>query len=320
VLKTAHIDLINGSNLAQLPRTTLEQWAILAAIVDEGGFAAAADALAKSQSAVSYAVRELKEQLPVAVLEPQGRRAVLTDSGATLLRRARAVLEDVNSLEALAANLAAGWETEIGIAVDGIFPPLLLNEALRAFAPVGRSTRLEIVESVLSGTTEALIRREVDLAIVGPVPPGFLGTRLMPIEFIAVAHPDHPLHALGRALGTDDLKSHRQIVVRDSGSKRRIDAGWLGAEERWTVSHLKTSIEMLKNGLGFAWVPREHIWTELEAGLLKPLPLVEGGTRSAELHLVHTDRDSAGPATQALARILVDTCATACARHRALAG
>lgn len=306
--------------MTPLPRTTLEQWAVLAAIIDEGGFAAAAEALTKSQSAVSYAIRELKEELPVAVLEQQGRRAVLTEAGATLLRRARAVLEDVNSLEALAANLAAGWETEIRIAVDGIFPPALLYEALRAFGPVCRTTRLEVIESVLSGTTEALLRREVELAIVSPVPPGFLGARLMPIEFIAVAHPDHALHALGRPLATDDLKVHRQIVVRDSGSKRRIDAGWLGADERWTVSHLNTSIEMLKNGLGFAWVPREHIWAELEAGALRPLPLVEGGTRSAELHLVHTDRDSAGPATRALARILLDTCARACARHRAAAG
>jgi DNA-binding transcriptional LysR family regulator len=310
-------DLLFGSIVSSTPRTTLEQWAVLAAIVDEGGFAAAAEALGKSQSAVSYAVRELKAELPVALVEQRGRRAVLTEAGATLLRRARAVLDDVKSLEALAASLAAGWETEIHIAVDIIFPPALLYEALGAFGPVCRGTRIELVESVLSGTTEALLRREVELAIVSTVPPGFLGTRLMPIEFIAVAHPDHPLHAQNRPLGLADLKGYRQIVVRDSGTKRRIDAGWLGAEERWTVSHLKTSIEMLKNGLGFAWIPREHIWSELETGTLKPLPLTEGGTRGTELHLVHTDRDSAGPATRELARILADTCARACVRHRA---
>jgi DNA-binding transcriptional LysR family regulator len=118
----------------------------------------------------------------------------------------------------------------------------------------------------------------------------------------------------------EDLKGHRQIVVRDSGSKRRLDAGWLGAEERWTVSHLKTSIEMLKAGLGFAWVPREHIWAELEAKTLKPLPLSEGATRSGDLHLVHTDRDSAGPATQAFSRILTEATARACARHRGTGG
>jgi DNA-binding transcriptional LysR family regulator len=39
-----------------LNRTSLDQWSILAAVVDEGGFAQAAQALHKSQSAVSYAV------------------------------------------------------------------------------------------------------------------------------------------------------------------------------------------------------------------------------------------------------------------------
>ena len=301
----------------KVPRTTVEQWAVLAAVVDEGGFGRAAEALGRSQSAVSYTLKQLESQLPVAALDHSGRRAQLTEHGTTLLRRARALVDELQSLEALAANLAAGWETEIRIAVDLIFPPALLYEALSAFAPTCRNTRLEIVESVLSGTTESLLRREVDLAVVGLLPAGFLGTRLMPIEFIAVAHPAHPLNALGRPLGLSDLKGHRQIVVRDSGSKRRLDAGWLGAEERWTVSHLKTSIEMLKNGLGFAWVPREHIWPELEAGTLKPLLLTEGGTRATDLSLVFADRDSAGPATRALASQLTETCASACARHRA---
>ena len=294
--------------MTRLPATTLDQWAVLAAVVDEGGFAAAGETLERSQSAVSYAVQQLQQQLPLPLLDHKGRRAVLTDAGATLLRRARAVLADVASLEALAANLAQGWEAEIRIAVDIVFPPAVLLAALGQFGGVCRTTRLEVIESVLSGTTEALLRREVDLAVVGVVPPGFLGTRLVTVEFSAVAHPAHALHALGRPLTTQDLKQYRQLVVRDSGSKRRLDAGWLGAEERWTVSHLKTSIEMLTSGLGFAWVPRPHIEAELAAGTLLPLPLVEGATRRLDMHLVHTDRDSAGPATQELARLLAGAC------------
>jgi DNA-binding transcriptional LysR family regulator len=284
---------------------------VLAAVVDEGGFAAAGEALDRSQSAVSYAVQQLQAGLPVALTEARGRRTVLTEAGVTLLRRARAVLAEIESLEALAVNLAQGWEGEIRVAVELIFPPALLNEVLGSFGPVCRSTRLEVLESVLSGTTEALLRREVDLAIVGRLPPGFLGTRLMAVEFVPVAHRDHRLHALGRAVTLADLKGERQIVVRDSGTKRRLDAGWLGAEQRWTVSHLKTSIDLLKHGLGFAWIPREHIREELTSGLLAPLPLVDGGSRSADLHLVYADRDAAGPATRELARLIVAACARA---------
>ena len=46
-----------------LPKTTLEQWAVLAAVVDEGGFAQAAAVLNRSQSAISYSVARLQESL-----------------------------------------------------------------------------------------------------------------------------------------------------------------------------------------------------------------------------------------------------------------
>ncbi|WP_230369053.1 helix-turn-helix domain-containing protein [Paludibacterium denitrificans] len=55
-----------------LPKTTTEQWLVLQAIVEHGGFAQAAQALHRSQSSVSYAVSRLQEQLGVALLQPQG--------------------------------------------------------------------------------------------------------------------------------------------------------------------------------------------------------------------------------------------------------
>ena len=51
------------------PRTTLEQWRVLQAIVDAGGFAQAAQELHRSQSSVSYAIARLQEQVGVPLLE-----------------------------------------------------------------------------------------------------------------------------------------------------------------------------------------------------------------------------------------------------------
>lgn len=296
----------------RIPRVSLEQWAVLQAVVDEGSFARAAEALNKSQSSVSYALKGMQEQLPVELLTIQGRRAVLTEAGEALLRRARALLEEAHSLERLASTLSQGWESEVRLAVEIIFPPDLLIEAMSAFASKSRGCRVQLIESVLSGTDEAVLTRQADLAITHRIPPGFLGQPLMPIEFVAVAHPDHPLHRLGHELSEMDLRQHRQFVVRDSGLKRRQDAGTLVGEERWTVSHLMTSIRFVKQGVGFAWLPREHIRAELDSGLLKPLPLIAGASRHTELYLVYTDRDSAGPATRALAQALLDTCSSAC--------
>ena len=76
--------------MAAIAKTSLEQWAVLAAVVDEGGYAQAAVALHRSQSAVSYAVARLQEELDVSLLVIEGRKAVLTPHGQTLLQIGRA--------------------------------------------------------------------------------------------------------------------------------------------------------------------------------------------------------------------------------------
>ncbi len=102
------------------------------------------------------------------------------------------------------------------------------------------------------------------------------------------------------ALTLDDLRAHRQVVIRDTGHWRPVDSGWLEAEERWTVSHLRTAIALIERGLAFAWIPESSIRAELARGELRPLPLESGGHRPETLYLVFADPTGAGPATQAL--------------------
>ena len=97
----------------------------------------------------------------------------------------------------------------------------------------------------------------------------------------------------------DDLRRHRQLVIRDSGS-RRLDSGWLGAEQRWTFSHAAVRREALIRGLGFAWVPENEIQDALADSRLRPLPLREGVYRYQDLYLVYTDGRYAGQAARYL--------------------
>ncbi|AHF05185.1 LysR family transcriptional regulator [Marichromatium purpuratum 984] len=290
--------------MSKPPRTSLEHWAMLQAVVDHGGFEAAAEALGRSQSAVSYGIKRLQERLPVVLLEQRGRRSLPTAAGERLLRRSRILLEEAHRLERLAATLAEGWAPEVRLVLDAVVtPPGLLLEALAAFAAEAPQTRVELIESVLSGTSDALLRRRVDLAITPLVPPGFLGETLVEVEFVAVAHCDHPLRRLGRALEVADLRQHCQVVVRDSG-QQQIDRGWLGADVRWTVSQLETAIAILRRGLGFAWIPRARVAEALASGVLRELELAEGAGYRVTLYLVHADRAAAGPAVEALTRAL----------------
>jgi DNA-binding transcriptional LysR family regulator len=293
------------------PRISLDQWRSLLAVVDENGYAQAAAALHKSQSAITYAVQKIESLLGVQIFEVVGRKAHLTSAGEVLYRRAKALLEEAGALEGAAGGLAAGWEAELRLAVEIIFPTWLLLQCFARFAQERPQTRIELYESVLTGTEEALLKRTVDLAICSQIPPGFAGDPLMRLRFIAAAHPDHALHRLGRELTLHDLRKHRHLVIRDTGSRRR-SGSWLGAEQSWTVSQKATSIHAATMGLGFAWFPEDTVRGELAQGLLKPLPLREGGERWGDLYLVFADRDYAGPGALRLAEIIREQVAAQC--------
>jgi DNA-binding transcriptional LysR family regulator len=287
-----------------MPNITLEQWRTLISIVDAGGYAQAAETLFKSQSAVTYAVQKIESLLDVKVFEIQGRKAILTPTGQMLYRRALALVNEANELEQAAHALSAGWEANINLAAEILFPSLQLLSCMERFGLESPHTRIELIESVIGGTSESLLKGEADIAITPQLPPGFLGDLLIRIKIVAVAHADHPLHHLGHSLTYKDLRAYRHLVVRDSGKNRNQRAAIVEVDQRWTVSQIATSIEAVSMGFGFAWLPEEHITRELETGILKPLPLKEGGTREIPLYLVIANPDFAGPGIRRLTEII----------------
>src|SRR2546428_13013757 len=98
--------------MALTPTISLEQWRALVAVVDEGGYTAAAEAIHKSQSAVTYAVQQVQKLLGVKVFRLEGRKAALTPAGRMLYSRARVLLGEASSLGRAAPRNSAGCEAE----------------------------------------------------------------------------------------------------------------------------------------------------------------------------------------------------------------
>ncbi len=291
------------------PRITLEQWRALQAVVEAGGYAQAAESLHKTQSTLTYAVQKIERLLDLKVFEIRGRKAVLTDAGQVLYRRARTLLQEAVLLERGAAAMAQEWQPEMRLAVEIVFPTWLLLECLAEFAVQRPETRIELYETVLSGTAEMLAGGRVDLAI-GSEQAGVSGIPLMEVAFVAVAHPGHPLHKLGRTLTARDLRSHRRIFVRDTAVNREAEVS--GVELRWTVSHKATSIRAVAMGLGYAWLPEDTIRAELAAGELKALPLEHGARGRVQLFLSLADPEFPGRDAARLAEIIRARVAGAC--------
>lgn len=282
-----------------IAKTSVEQWMVLAAVVDNGGFAQAAQVLNRSQSAVSYAVARLQESLGLALRVVKGRKSVLTPYGRTLLARARTLIADLETLEQLSQSLQQGWESELKLVVDAAFPRSRLLGIVAELQHRCPSTQIQLADVVLSGAEDAITAGAADLVVTSRVPPGYLGDWLLDVTFVAVARSDHALFQLERELTTDDLVRHVQAVVRDSGTAQPRDEGWLGAARRFTVSSLDASLATLLAGLAYAWLPAHLVADALRSDTLRRLPLATGGSRNVSLHMVLVKPASPGPAARA---------------------
>lgn len=91
-----------------LPDVTIRQLEYLVAIADEPTWAAAADRVGVSPSALSQGVAELERRLAVELFERDGRRRVIRHSSSPVVAHARQVLALTSDLVEWSARLAGG--------------------------------------------------------------------------------------------------------------------------------------------------------------------------------------------------------------------
>lgn len=288
------------------PKSTLEQWRILQAVVDAGGYAQAAELLNKSQSSLNHAVSKLQNQLGVELLQVIGRKAFLTPAGEVMLRRSRLLTQHIEDLELLAANIDMGWEPELRLAVEIVYPRDKLYQALSEFYPLSRGSRIQIIDTVISGTAEMILEAKADLVIAAApiVPRGYLSEPLCLTRMVLVCAPHHPLTGIA-VLDAEELSQHLQIVIRDTGQKPAENAGWLKAEQRWTVGNFHEAMAILEQGLGFCWVPDFHVQQALQQGRLVRLQLNQSTERQIPMSLVIPKLDKLGPGGRQLRQIIL---------------
>ena len=261
-------------------KTTLEQWALLEKVIELGSFAKAAEETNRSQSSVSYNLALLQERLGVALLAPSGRRAVLTPAGELLLNQVKPLLKAFSWVETHAATLRNGARTRLDV-VDSIFPRQRLFAILRQFQQRYPQTQVRLTE-VLENIDEAsAARSEADVMVLTRRQDiTGRGEWLMNIDFIAVAHRDHPLSQSDELLDDNALAPWPLIRIADRGG----DAS--STRDAWTFSTIDAAIDAVLYQVGFGWLPEERIRAHLEQGVLKALPLNHGARRATPLHLI----------------------------------
>ncbi|RJF95886.1 LysR family transcriptional regulator [Noviherbaspirillum saxi] len=282
---------------------SLRHWRILHAVIDCGGFAEAGAYLHLSQSAVSHTVAKLQDQVGIRLLKIEGRKAYLTEAGKKLLDRSRHVLKEAIELQILAKELGKETQPEIVLAIDHHFPSEYLIRALHTFAQSSKGAQVNVIELPGHRDLDRLTKVSADLAISSCVPAGFVKEPLLEIEYIAVAHPDHPLLKSKRLISPADLAGHLQVGHSPQAVQRNHDATSSGVRS-WNIDDVNLILEAVCDGIGYAWVPTYRARKMLGQGLLAALPIAGESSYRKILYLVHCRPASADSDARKLASVI----------------
>ncbi len=254
-------------------KLSLDALQILDAIDRRGSFAAAGKALHKVPSTISYTVAKLEEDLGVQLFDRMGPRAEMTEAGRALLDEGRHLLRAARELELRVRRVASGWEAELTLAMDSMFPTWLLGADIAAFREVAAQTRLRLIGEALSGTWEALLDRRADLLVgaagEGPSGGGYVVEPMGSVAFVFAVAPGHPLMGVPGVLRREQLVEHCAIAVSDSA--RRLlprTVGLLMGQETLSVPDMASKLRLQREGVGFGFLPEACARAALARGEL----------------------------------------------------
>ncbi|WP_405167356.1 LysR family transcriptional regulator [Nocardia sp. NBC_01499] len=234
-------------------------------VAEQGTFTAAAGTLGYTQSAVSRQIASLERMAGTELLERHREGVKLTAAGHLVLRRATAVLDQIEAtarelsgLPGQAATVRVGWFPSAGGS--------LLPRAITAL----RQTHPGITVLSREGSTPALVRAlragSVDLALIASAPPfrppdtesPALLLQTLTERSLRVAVPTgHPL-ARGDYIDVADLHG-QQWIAGPNTSDDRLMGVWPGLDERPEIVHTArdwlAKLQLVAAGCGLTTIP-----------------------------------------------------------------
>ena len=256
---------------------SLDHVRLFIAVADHGSFGAAAKAMGRAISAISYGIAQLEAQLGLTLFAREGsRRPVLTADGAGLLAEARGIADRVDALLAKTRSLHAGQEPALTLVVDVMVPGEVTAHVLGEFRRMFPTCALTLRIEGLGAVAACVIDGGANLAIGGPVPgdhPALERQAIGAIDLIPVAAPSHPLARPGIAPG--ESRSHLQLVLTDRSPLTEGREFSVLSPLTWRLGDLGAKHSLLKEGLGWGNMPRAMVAGDLASGALVALDLPE---------------------------------------------
>lgn len=201
-------------------RVTFRQLRAFVAVARCHSFAQAAAGLRLSPSAVSLQIKELETAVRLPLFNRDAKALSLTPAGDLLLVEADRILSTLDRAALALERLRGGRSARVSVGMVGNaqhFVPRLLAR----FHEIRGDVQLSLGVGNRDRLLDQLRRGEVDLAIMGSPPDGFVGRAdAFGSQPLGVVAPRHHVLAGRRSISPSDLV-HHDFIVREIGSGTR---------------------------------------------------------------------------------------------------
>lgn len=208
----------------------LRQLQAFLAVVEHGGFTAAARATHTVQSNISTHVARLERELNAVLIDRSTGAA--TQEGEAVAARARQVQNELAAIEADVASLQGSPRGTTRIGVIGTTARWITPVLVQQLSAVAPDVRLVIVDATTTSQVLRLLDGDLDLGIVAlPVDdPDIATTPLFAEDNILIAPAGHPLAEVDSPPSIADLGRHELLLAAPGTSFRsEIDKAFSAA-------------------------------------------------------------------------------------------
>jgi DNA-binding transcriptional LysR family regulator len=258
----------------------LQQLKAFSTIAATGSLGRAAAAMNLTQPALSRTVRRLEDQVGAPLFERHSKGMSLTDIGhallphATLLgREAEIAREEIDAMRGLAKGT-------IRVGAVGSIACLVLPLAIGRVLKRWPNLRVQVLEGVWDRLADALVKREIDLALAATLPDSDDIVAIDDCRWedtsCVVAAKGHPLRKKRRLALADTVQQPWAILPKGTGPFEHMQtifaANGLGMPNIAVETRSVTVLKSLVARSGFlSWMPEPMFDAERKAGLIDAL-------------------------------------------------
>jgi len=282
-----------------------EELSAVIAVVDTGSFRKAGLKLHKSQSSISYLIKNLETRLKIEIFDRSEKQIKLTEFGQFIYNKAL-IINKVNSeIFELSKLIHDGVETKLTLVISAVTPTNYLAQIIQEFNCRFPQTQIEIEFQTSQEPIELLLNNQADMVIsYGKIDTADLEKiKWNMIEFIPVTSPEHP--SASEIITEEDLNSMPQLVVGGRNTLLRKTTKEIAESSAvWSITDFLVKRELLINCLGWGYMPKQLVQRELSEGILVKVP--QKSTLIKQLNLVRKKTNHSGPALRYLWKLFID--------------